>query len=247
MLNRIAISGGTFNDWIEAVYDVTPNGQILSPVYVGGMSREIVFAEVISSATVQGENEPLGTLAGRGVLADGQRGGNMIIKVDQHSYIMGIVSITPRIDYSQGNDFDMSLDSMNDWHKPQLDQIGYQDLTTDKMAWFDTMIDTENGLPVMKSAGKLPAWMDYQTNWNRTFGNFALENDQMYQTLNRRYEIAFGAGGKPEIGDLTTYIDPAKYNYTFAYTRRDAQNFQVQIGVDCTARQKMSERQIPNL
>ena len=54
---------------------------------------------------------------------------------------MGIVSITPRIDYSQGNDWFTSLSTWNDWHKPHLDQIGFQDLLAEQLAWFGTTND----------------------------------------------------------------------------------------------------------
>ena len=40
---------------------------------------------------------------------------------------MAITSITPRIDYSQGNDFDTDWTTIDDMHKPALDGIGYQD------------------------------------------------------------------------------------------------------------------------
>ena len=47
----------------------------------------------------------LGSLAGRGY--NGQKkGGKLKIKVNEPCYIMGIVSITPLVDYSQGNDWD---------------------------------------------------------------------------------------------------------------------------------------------
>ena len=49
------------------------------------------------------------------------------------------------------------------------------------------------------------------------------------------------------IHDLTTYIDPAKYNYIFADTSIDAMNFWVQIKYDITARRLISAKQIPNL
>ena len=38
------------------------------------------------------------------------------------------MAITPMIDYSQGNDFDLNLETIDDLHKPALDGIGYQDL-----------------------------------------------------------------------------------------------------------------------
>jgi hypothetical protein len=109
------------------------------------------------------------------------------------------------------------------------------------MAWFDTYIGT-NGEPVFSSAGKQPAWINYMTNVNQTRGSFAEENNSMFMTLNRKYER-----GNRGINDLSTYIDPSKYNDIFADSRLDSQNFWVQIGVKNTARRKMSAKVIPNL
>ena len=179
----------------------------------------------------------MGTLAGKGVMADKHKGGKLAIKIDEPSYIMGIVSITPRICYSQGNEWDVDLDTMDDFHKPALDGIGFQDLITERMAWWDTI----NG--VKKSAGKQTAWLHYQTNFDKAFGDFANPTGSMFMTLNRRYE----RGGDGHIKDLTSYIDPSKYNYLFGVSSLDSQNFQVQIGVDIFARRVMSASQIPNL
>ena len=86
------------------------------------------------------------------------------------------------------------------------------------------------------------------TNFNKVYGNFADPRSEMFMTLNRRYEHYYNEVTKRfEILDQTTYIDPEKYNYIFAQTELDAQNFWVQIAVDCTARRKMSAKQIPNL
>ena len=80
------------------------------------MSSEIVFEELVSTAET--ENKPLGTLAGRGNLTD-RKGGRIEIECKEPCIIMGIMSITPRIDYSQGNKWYMTeLDNMNDLHKP---------------------------------------------------------------------------------------------------------------------------------
>lgn len=72
-------------------------------------------------------------------MADKHKGGKLAIKIDEPSYIMGIVSITPRICYSQGNEWDVDLVTMDDFHKPALDGIGFQDLITERMAWWDTV------------------------------------------------------------------------------------------------------------
>lgn len=242
MLNRVALSDGTYRSWLETVYTSDYVSRCESPVYEGGMSQEIVFDEVVSTAATPDGTEPLGTLAGRGKMAGNRRGGSLRIKVDEPSYIIGIVSITPRLDYSQGNDWDVTLDSLDDLHKPELDAIGFQDLPASWMAWSESKWDT-NGAMTERSFGKQPAWIQYMTAFNKTKGNFAINNNEAFMVLNRNYEInSYG-----EIEDATTYIDPTKYNYVFADTSLDAMNFWVQIAVRDISRRKMSAKIIPNL
>lgn len=243
MLNRIAISGGSYEDWLETVYTHDYVARAESPVYQGGMSQEVVFQEVVSNSATA--DEPLGTLAGKGRLAEGsKKGGKITIRLDEPSYIIGIVSLTPRVDYSQGNNWDIySLKTMDDLHKPALDGIGFQELITEQMAWWDTTIDDKNNF-TRKSAGKQPAWINYMTNYSKTYGNFAIPDNEMFMTLNRNYEWV---EGETRIEDLTTYIDPRKYNGIFADESLDSMNFWVQISNNITARRKISAKIIPNL
>jgi len=240
MLNRIAVSGGSYDDWLDAVYDHDRIRRAESPIYHGGLIRELVFQEVVSNAGTT--EQTLGTLAGKGVMAKSKKGGSVVIRVDEPSYIMGIVSLTPRIDYSQGNKWDVNLETMDDLHKPALDEIGFQDLITEQMAYWDTYWDGTKW--VQKSAGKQPAWVNYMTNVNVTRGNFAIPTNEMFMTLNRRYEWSSVTNA---IKDVTTYIDPTKFNFVFAQTALDAQNFWCQISVDMKVRRKMSAKIMPNL
>lgn len=240
MLNRIAVSGGTYDDWLDAVYTHERYTRASTPMYMGGLSKELVFEEVVSNSA--GPEEPLGTLAGRGRLAKKHKGGKVTIKIDEPSYLIGLISLTPRVDYSQGNKWDVHLKTMDDLHKPALDEIGFQELITEQMAWWSTKWDGSKW--AQKSAGKQPAWINYMTNVNRTHGNFAIEENEMFMTLNRRYETGEDYA---EILDLTTYIDPSKFNFIFAETSLDSQNFWTQIAVDITARRKMSAKVMPNL
>jgi hypothetical protein len=244
MLMRVAVSDGTYDSWLDATYTHERVKQIQTPMYEGGLSKELVFQEVIS--TTGTSEEPLGSLAGRGRFNNKNKGGKVKVKCDEPSIIMGIVSITPRIDYSQGNEFYTNIKTMNDFHKPALDEIGFQNLMVDEMAYFQSVAQSENYQS--NSAGKVPAWINYQTAVNKVYGNFAIRSEQMYMTLNRRYEIEWETDvPRPRVKDLTTYIDPSKFNNIFADTRIDAQNFWMQIKVDCTSRLKMSANVIPNL
>lgn len=240
-LNRIAVSAGTYRDWLETVYT---GGNYMerceTPMFEGGVSQEIVFQEVISNSASQ--DEPLGTLAGRGVTTGRQKGGHIRIKVTEPCYIMCICSITPRIDYGQGNTWDTYLKTMNDWHKPALDGIGYQDSLNGERAWWTDYV-AEGPLVGKTAAGKTVAWINYMTNVNRTFGNFAPSMPESFMVLNRDYSM----GTNGQIEDLTTYIDPVKYNYIFADTNLDALNFWVQTKFDIKVRRLISAKQIPNL
>ena len=243
LLTRIAAAGSTYEDWIEAAYDHQSKWRSEIPIYCGGLSKEIVFQEVVSTSAT--ETDPLGQLAGKGTMSSKHKGGSITIKVDEPSYIIGIVSITPRISYSQGNRWDTSLKTLNDLHKPSLDQIGFQDLTTDKMHAASAY--HESGVVHYRTAGKQPAWIDYMTDFDQNFGNFADERSQMFMTLDRRYKLTEVTRGGFRIEDLTTYIDPSKFNYAFAQSDLSAQNFWVQIAIDDLSRRKMSAKIMPNL
>lgn len=240
MLNRIAVSDGTYQAWQEVVYDEKAIRIAESPMYCGGMSSEVVFDEIVSNSAT--EDQPLGTLAGRGAERFNRGGRSIKIKVREPSMIMIIGSFTPRVDYSQGNKWWTRLETMNDFHKPNLDAIGFQELITDEMAAFDTTINVA-GVPTYKSAGKQPSWIEYMTNVDESFGSFAAYRELAYMAMNRNYEH----DAKGAINDLTTYIDPTKYNVAFADAKLNAKNIWVQCAIDCIVRRKMSAKQIPNL
>lgn len=235
MLNRIAISGGSYKDWIETVYTTDYYFRAETPVYEGGMSSIIDFEAVVSNSasTASGVEEPLGSLAGRGFNQD-KKGGNIVIKCNEPCYIIGIASITPNVDYSQGNDWDMmQLKTMDDLHKPQLDGIGYQDLLSNQM----------NGRANTNDAiGKQPAWLNYMTDVNRTYADFAAGETESYMVLNRVYDVNEETG---EIANPSTYISPKDYTYIFATNTDTNRDFWVQIGKRIIARRVMSAAQIP--
>lgn len=242
MLNRVALSGGTYNDWQMAIYDTKPFVQASNPMYMGGLRKKLVFQEIVSNAAAEDGSQPLGTLAGKGTMSDKHLGGHVTIKVGEMSYITAVVHGTPNIKYSQGNAWDNELATMNDFFKPALNGIGFQDTPTWKFAWWSKQ--NIDGTTIVRSAGKQTAWIDYQTNFDTTHGDFAIKNNSMWMTLNRMYKPDPATGA---ITDLTTYIDPSKFNYIFANTALDSQNFWVQIVMKIHVRRKMAANQIPNL
>lgn len=240
MLNRVAITDGTYQAWREATYGIRSATLPESPIFCGGMQSEIAFDEIVSNSAT--DEEPLGTLAGRGIATMYKSGRGLKIKCTEPSMIMALGSITPRIDYSQGNKWWTRLQNMDDFHKPTLDAIGFQELITDEMAAWNTEITGQDEV-VYASLGKQPSWIEYTTDVNETYGEFAAGMPLAFMCLNRVYEeLEDGT-----IDNASTYIDPTIYNSIFAESRLSSQNFWVQVAFDVTARRVMSAKQIPNL
>lgn len=240
MLNRVAITDGTYQAWREATYGIRSATLPESPIFCGGMQSEIAFDEIVSNSAT--DDEPLGTLAGRGVATMYKSGRGLKIKCTEPSMIMALGSITPRIDYSQGNKWWTRLHNMDDFHKPTLDAIGFQELITDELAAWNTEA-TDQEVVAYQSLGKQPSWIEYTTDVNETYGEFAAGMPLAFMCLNRVYE----EGKNGTIKNSSTYIDPTIYNSIFAESRLSSQNFWVQVAFDVTARRVMSAKQIPNL
>lgn len=240
MLNRVAITDGTYQAWREATYGIRSATLPESPIFCGGMQSEIAFDEIVSNSAT--DEEPLGTLAGRGVATMYKSGRGLKIKCTEPSMIMALGSITPRIDYSQGNKWWTRLQNMDDFHKPTLDAIGFQELIAEEAAAWSTEATGNNEL-IYQSLGKQPSWIEYTTDVNETYGEFAAGMPLAFMCLNRVYE----ENSDHSIGNASTYIDPTIYNNIFAESRLSSQNFWVQVAFDVTARRVMSAKQIPNL
>lgn len=240
MLNRVAITDGTYQAWREATYGIRSATLPESPIFCGGMQSEIAFDEIVSNSAT--DEEPLGTLAGRGIATMYKSGRGLKVKCTEPSMIMALGSITPRIDYSQGNKWWTRLHNMDDFHKPTLDAIGFQELITDELAAWNTEATGQEEAKY-QSLGKQPSWIEYTTDVNETYGEFAAGMPLAFMCLNRVYE----EGENGSIKNSSTYIDPTIYNSIFAESRLSSQNFWVQVAFDVTARRVMSAKQIPNL
>lgn len=241
MMNRIAVQDGSYDAWQTAVYGATGPMVAESPIYVGGYSSEISFDEVVSTAA--SADEPLGSLAGRGsTQRQTKKGGKRIkIKCTEASLIMVINSFTPRVSYSQGNEWYLNLQSMDDLHKPDMDGIAFQVLPSGWMNGACEKFNETNMRVESEAVGKQPSWTQYTTAVNKTFGDFASGGALEHMVINRTYEV----DSKGTIENATTYIDPTEFNVIFADRGLTTKPFWVQIGFDLTSRRVMSANQMP--
>lgn len=244
MMNKVAISDGSYDAWQTAVYGMEGKVITESPIYCGGYSAEIAFDEVVSSSATS--EEPLGSLAGRGATqVQTRKGGKGItIKCDEASLVMVICSFTPRVTYSQFEDWWVGLDSMDDLHKPDLDGIAFQDLMAKNVASYSERIESDNVTRNNLAIGKQPSWVEYTTNFNRTHGSFAAGKELEHMVLNRSYQADTSTGF---VKNATSYIDPTEFNVVFNDQTLTNKPFWVQIAFNETSRRVMSANQIPML
>lgn len=238
---RIGITDGTIQEWQEMTYGVFMKSKSTKPVYSGGLIKEVVFNQVVSTAST--DEDPLGAIASRGQFGRKHHGGRAVINAEETKLVLVNAVIIPRIVYNQGNAWWTTLKTLDDLHKPILDKIGYQNLITDTVASFDTIVNTDGTL-TLRSVGKQPAWQWYKTNYDDALGNMASTED--YKVLGRDYQ-AFSQSDRIRIQDLTTYIDPTKHNHIWAVSSLDAMNFDVEVGIKAKYTAVMSEEVIPNI
>lgn len=239
MLLRTAVSGGRYSDYIRSQYGVSLSRINEMPSFFGSISTHLNFEDVVqTSASI--EDEPLGTLGGRGI---GYTGGRGIHHYSPEAgYVMCIMSIIPHVDYYQGTPWFYELKTVSDNHVPALDGIGYQDLLVDEFYSADTRTDPATGFVTFSNAvGKQPAFTEYMTSssGNRLHGDFANPNRLMYLTFARRY------GSDEDLTSFTTYMNPLQFNNNFADASLTAENFWMQCVFKVHVRRAISKRLMP--
>ena len=97
---RLALTDGSYNELIKAMFGHDPRWHNHNAVYCGGCRQPIVFSEVVNTA--ESPNAPLGDVAGRAFSASN----NDVIHVhsDDYGCFITVLVITPDEYYSQGAD-----------------------------------------------------------------------------------------------------------------------------------------------
>ena len=106
---------------------------------------------------------------------------------------------------------------------------------------FRSVSQSRYGAWTNDAIGKQPAWLNYMTDTNKTYADFAAGETESYMVRNRVYDV----DGKGEITNASTYISPKDYTHLFATNTETNRDFWVQIGKRIIARRVMSAAQIP--
>lgn len=100
MRERLALTDGSYNEMIEAMFGHNPRWHNHEAQYVGGHSQPIVFSEVVNQT--ESVNAPLGSMAGRAYSDTASQ--TIHVTSDDFGMFMTVMVVTPDEYYSQGVD-----------------------------------------------------------------------------------------------------------------------------------------------
>lgn len=244
-LMRTMVAGGRFDDYIRSHFGVTQRTDLMYPEFLGSTSTGIMFDDVVQTAPGT-EESPLGSLAGRGIGMLSSR--KHYYNVKTPGYLMVIASLVPNVDYCEGLDHNLMRTNWIECFDPAFDCIGFQprmmanicalpDLKADGKL-VGTTID-----PTTLAVGEQPAWTEYMTSYNRLHGE--LTRSLKYWALAR--PIRYKSTSSTSTRRTTAYIRPSDFNYAFADTNPNAQNFIVQCKFNLFMKRPISKQVMPTL
>lgn len=131
-LEKNARGGSRYTESIQIHFGIKPqDARLQRPEFLGGGSSQIQFSEVLQTSQTNDGATPQGNMAGHGI----NIGNNSTIRyrVQEHGYIMGIISIRPKTAYMQGIPRHFLRRDKFDYYWPSFAHIGEQAIETQEI------------------------------------------------------------------------------------------------------------------
>ena len=252
-----ALGGHRYIETIYSHFGVKSSDRRLQRAeYLGGGKTPVLISEVLNtSATTDdgpqsptgGTYQPQGTMTGHAISS----GESMAFQtqIEEHGYIMGIMSIMPKPGYSQGVPRHFLRQDKFDYFWPELANLGEQEVKQVEIYANDTTItktDNDEVVPTNQNAISLPTfgyqqrYAEYKYGQNTIHGDF--RNTLHYWHMARKFD------GVPALVDLFHEVDPEDDNITGVFAVEDrVDTCWVQLYHDVKARRPMPYFANPSL
>jgi capsid protein (F protein) len=241
---KLALGDGTFDDFYAAVNGIRADTKATVPQYVGGFSRNLDFQQIRATAETSEAN--LGSYAGYMSQASGGHLVNFFTR--EPGYLITIMTVYPEFTYGGGIDSALLKTRVEDFYSPDFANIGYQPRLLREVQAF-TSVDYSDGsligtpkygAGVLNSSaiGYQPAWTEYTTAVNRSYGDLGPGGEKDFWTFHAPY--VYG-------GFSFEYISPSDFSYIFATKDLSVDNYFVQVGFNIKARRSIPKRLMPSL
>ena len=165
-LEKMARGGARYIEQILNFFGVkSSDARLQRPEFIGGGKLPIQIAEVVQ--TSQTDTTAQGNMTGHGVAAGNMAGFTKFF--EEHGFVIGILSITPRTAYLQGIPKVFTKFDRFEYFWPQFAHIGEQPV---KYKEIYAMFDTQGVEDGEQTFGYQPRYMEYRMNNDRVSGDF---------------------------------------------------------------------------
>jgi hypothetical protein len=161
-LERNARSGSRYSEYLLAHFGVkSSDARLQRPEFLGGGKSPITISEVLQ--TSQTDNTPQGTMSGHGISVGQTHEAKKYF--EEHGYIIGLMSIMPRVGYTQGTRRHFIKADKFEYYHPEFAHLGEQEVFTDEI-----YADEANERDLV--FGYQPRYTEYKTIPSSTHGLF---------------------------------------------------------------------------
>lgn len=226
---RNARGGSRYIEQILSHFGVrSSDARLQRPQFLGGGRMPISVSEVLQTSSTD-ETSPQANMAGHGISAGINNGFKHYF--EEHGYIIGIMSITPRSGYQQGVPRDFTKFDNMDFYFPEFAHLSEQEIKNQELFVSE---DTEynNG-----TFGYTPRYAEYKYHQSEAHGDF--RGNLSFWHLNRIFE------DKPNLN--TTFVECKPSNCVFATSETEDDKFWVQMYQDVKALRLMPKYGTPML
>lgn len=228
LIDLYDVSGGQFSHWIKSQWDVEISGHTDTPILLQSSHRMITVDDVYSTART--DKGFVGEQSGTINTNAGFRG----IKFHSRQYgvLMAILTIVPEVDYSQGIGFQLDYTNFADLYTPAMANLGFESIPySNQFVCYGNDVVTSpyegrftflrDGQRLDTPYGRSVHWYRYMTDVNKVFGAFSRDRSLNAWCLSK--------------SAFSLYVNPADWNYMFAYQGLGSQNWFVQMYFDVQA------------
>jgi hypothetical protein len=223
-LERNARGGTRYIESILAHFGVkSSDARLQRPEYLGGSKGKMVISEVLSTAET---TLPVGNMAGHGISVSG--GNEFSYRVEEHGWIIGLISVTPETAYQQGVHRSLLKRDRLDYFWPTFANIGEQEVKNAELYAVGTQVG--------ETFGYVPRYAEYKFLNSRVAGEMRTSLD--YWHLGRKF------AAKPNLNGAFIQCDPS--TRIFAVEDPEVDNIYGHIFNNIKAIRKMPKYGTPN-
>lgn len=182
-LERSARAGARYIEQLKGHFGVfSSDSRLQRPEYLGGGKQVVQISAVdqTSATDLTGSTTPLGSMAGKAI-SGGSTNGFKTKELEEHGFIIGIMSVLPKGGYHQGLNRKFSRFDKLDYFWPEFQNIGDQELKTKEIYFAQS---ASNNTPDL-GFGYTPRYAEYKANADEVHGDFKTTLD--FWHLNRKF------------------------------------------------------------